>query len=211
MKLEGHTGYVTSVSFSPDGSRIVSGSGDKTVQLWDSHTGAELMRMEGHTDSMMSVSFSPDGSRIVSGSRDNMVRVWDAAIEYAAMADNDSGSDSSESGYSNLFGSDDSDDSDDDERPHHPMVVPPDEACVICMDNLRDTSNGYAVMLKCGHYFHANCIKKWQNAGESKSEGYEEGVTFLQSGYQMPGKKCPLCREIAKDNTYADGILRLRF
>ena len=79
------------------------------------------------------------------------------------------------------------------------------------MEKLSDSSNGYVVMLKCGHYFNANCIKGWQNAGESKSEGYEEGVTFLQSGYQMPGKECPLCRAIAKDNTYTDGILRLRF
>ena len=205
--LEGHTGWVRSVSFSPDGSRIVSGSDDSSVRVWDASSGELLKVLDGHTSEVTSVSFSPDGSRIVSGSGDNSVRVWDlAAIEYAIMVDEDSGSNYWYS--SDLFGSDDSDD---DERPHHPMVVPPDETCVICMEGLRDTSNGYAVQLKCKHYFHANCIKRWQHAGESKSEGYEEGVTFLQSGYQMPGKKCPLCRYLATGNTYADGILRLRF
>ena len=172
-----------SVSFSPDGSRIVSGSQDNTVRVWDSQTGVELMKLEGHTSYVTSVSFSPDGSRIVSAG-DYTVRVWDA-IEYAAMADNDSGSDSSD-----LFGSDDSDD---DERPHHPMVVPPDEKCAICMDNLRDTSNGYAVMLKCGHYFHAECIEGWQKSGQRSSS------------------TCPLCRKKATANEYTDGILRLRF
>ena len=79
--LEGHTSYVWSVSFSPDGSRIASGSGDITVRVWDSQTGAELMKLEGHTDSVRSVSFSPDGSRIVSGSEDKTVRVWDVDPE----------------------------------------------------------------------------------------------------------------------------------
>jgi hypothetical protein len=93
------------------------------------------------------------------------------------------------------------------------MVVAPDEDdyCVICMEVLNRSSKGYVVRLNCGHYFHAVCIKQWQNAGESTFEGYEEGVSFLQSGYQMPGIKCPVCRHLATDNTYADGILRLRF
>ena len=77
--LEGHTGWVNSVSFSGDGSRIVSGSGDKTVRVWDAVSGeCVLGPLEGHTRWVMSVSFSGDGLRIVSGSSDNTVRVWDA-------------------------------------------------------------------------------------------------------------------------------------
>ena len=67
--LEGHTCGCGSVSFSGDGSRIVSGSGDKTVRVWDAVSGeCVLGPLEGHTDGVSSVSFSGDGSRIVSGS-----------------------------------------------------------------------------------------------------------------------------------------------
>ena len=71
---------MSSVSFSPDGTRIVSGSGDKTVRVWDALSGqCVLGPLEGHTDWVRSVSFSPDGTRIVSGSYDKTVRVWDAS------------------------------------------------------------------------------------------------------------------------------------
>jgi WD40 repeat protein len=78
MILEGHTDGVESVAFSPDGSRIVSGSNDHTVRVWDAVLGATLHTLEGHTDRVTSVTFSLDGSRIVSGSNDHTVRVWDA-------------------------------------------------------------------------------------------------------------------------------------
>ncbi|KIK44915.1 hypothetical protein CY34DRAFT_584968 [Suillus luteus UH-Slu-Lm8-n1] len=78
--ISGHTDSVWSVSFSPDGTRIVSGSRDSTIRMWDAATGLPLGEpFRGHTSSVWSVSFSPDGTRIVSGSRDSTVRVWDAA------------------------------------------------------------------------------------------------------------------------------------
>ena len=79
LVLKGHESNVMSVAFSPDGSRIVSGSVDSTVRLWDVASGEELAVLKGHEGSVMSVAFSPDGSRIVSGSWDNTVRLWDAA------------------------------------------------------------------------------------------------------------------------------------
>ncbi len=75
-RMEGHTGSVLSVSFSPDGKFIASGSGDNTVRLWDVSSGKEIRRMEGHTDWVRSVSFSPDGKFIASGSEDGTVRIW---------------------------------------------------------------------------------------------------------------------------------------
>ena len=74
--LDGHTYEVTSVAFSTDGMRIVSGSLDKSVRVWDASTGAELTRLNGHTKYVTSVAFSTDGMRIVSGSWDESVRVW---------------------------------------------------------------------------------------------------------------------------------------
>ena len=49
LTLKGHTGSVWSASFSPDGSRIVTGSRDKTAKVWDAKTGAELLTLKGHT------------------------------------------------------------------------------------------------------------------------------------------------------------------
>lgn len=75
-----HEGAVTSVAFSPDGTRIVSGSSDRTVRLWDAHNGKPIgAPLEGHTLQVLSVAFSPDGTRIVSGSLDKTLRLWDAS------------------------------------------------------------------------------------------------------------------------------------
>ena len=66
------------MAFSADGKRIVSGSEDKTVKVWDADKGTETLTLKGHTDAVNSVAFSADGKRIVSGSEDKTVKVWDA-------------------------------------------------------------------------------------------------------------------------------------
>ncbi|KIJ41772.1 hypothetical protein M422DRAFT_171792 [Sphaerobolus stellatus SS14] len=77
FQLQGHTDWVSSVSFSPDGRYIASGSGDQTVHLWSVETGMPVDQpYEGHTKSVNSVSFSPDGRYIASGSDDGTVCLW---------------------------------------------------------------------------------------------------------------------------------------
>jgi len=80
LPLRGHAGGVTSVAFSPDGRRIVSGSDDKTLKVWDVSTGQETFTLKGHAEAVTSVAFSPDGRRIVSGSDDKTLKVWDASM-----------------------------------------------------------------------------------------------------------------------------------
>ena len=77
--LRGHSLAVYSVAFDRAGLRIVSGSMDKTVRVWDAASGAELACLRGHDREVKSVAFDREGRRIVSGSQDNTVRVWDAA------------------------------------------------------------------------------------------------------------------------------------
>jgi WD40 repeat protein len=64
------------VAYSPDGSKITSGSWDKTVKIWDAESGRELLTLEGHASRVRSVAYSPDGRRIVSGSDDNTLKIW---------------------------------------------------------------------------------------------------------------------------------------
>ena len=79
LSVGGHGKQVASAAFSPDGSRIVTASSDKTARVWDAATGKEIAVLRGHEDEVTSAAFSPDGSRIVTASWDKTARIWDAA------------------------------------------------------------------------------------------------------------------------------------
>ena len=77
--FEGHSGFVVSVAFSPDGALVVSGSDDKTVKLWRASTGSLIKTLGQHEKPITSVAFSPDGTRVLSASDDKTMKLWDMA------------------------------------------------------------------------------------------------------------------------------------
>src|SRR5258705_323267 len=77
MTLIGHSDLVQAVAPSPDGGLLASASSDKTIKLWDPHTGEHLRTLEGHSSWVTSVAFSPDGGLLASGSDDKTIKLWD--------------------------------------------------------------------------------------------------------------------------------------
>ena len=102
-KYNAHSDYICSVAYSPDGTKIVSGSDDQTIKVWDAgafwgpkrqnthlaSADASLVclaatlelkatKEDAHSRVINSVAYSPDGTKIVSGSGDQTIKVWDA-------------------------------------------------------------------------------------------------------------------------------------
>ncbi|KAF2679408.1 hypothetical protein K458DRAFT_116012 [Lentithecium fluviatile CBS 122367] len=76
--FEGHSSAVCSVAFSHDSTRLASASYDRTVKVWDAHSGECLSTLEGHSSAVRSVAFSYDSTRLASASDGRTVKVWDA-------------------------------------------------------------------------------------------------------------------------------------
>ena len=74
--LEGHSGPVLDVTFSPDGKRILSASKDRTARVWDATTGKQVGQFNGHRSRVNSVAFSPNGDLAVTASDDMTARLW---------------------------------------------------------------------------------------------------------------------------------------
>jgi len=75
--LKGHKQQVFSVSYSPDGGTLASGSVDETIKLWDLKTCKERATLKGHKGDVISVAFSPDGKTLASGSWDKTIKLWE--------------------------------------------------------------------------------------------------------------------------------------
>ena len=70
---------VLALAFSPDGTRLASGSKDNTVRLWDNASDSESTVLQKHTGWTNVLAFSPDGKILASGSTDKTVQLWDTA------------------------------------------------------------------------------------------------------------------------------------
>jgi WD40 repeat protein len=75
--LPGHTSWIWSVAFSPDGQYLASTSYDQTVKVWDLRTGKCLRTLQEHTASVVAVSFSPNGQHLATGGFDQTIKVWE--------------------------------------------------------------------------------------------------------------------------------------
>lgn len=76
--LEGHKKVISSLSFSRDGQRLVSGSWDESVRVWSVKTGKPVTTLSEHTDWVFAVVFSRDGKRLASASQ-HSIRRWNPA------------------------------------------------------------------------------------------------------------------------------------
>lgn len=75
--MRGHSSWLFSSVFSPDGKLLLTAGADGTARLWDASTGAERTVLHGHTDKVSGGVFSRDGSLALTWSRDKTARVWE--------------------------------------------------------------------------------------------------------------------------------------
>ena len=79
--LHGHNHFVSSLALNSDNTKLVSGSWDKTIRLWDIPTSKSDLIFKGHTKDVLSVAFSHDERLIFSGSMDNSLKYWNTKGE----------------------------------------------------------------------------------------------------------------------------------
>jgi len=75
-EFEGHTGEVFAVALTPDGSKLITGSSDKTLVIWDAQSSQPLQTLKGHNGAVNALSLNATGNLLVSGGADASVRVW---------------------------------------------------------------------------------------------------------------------------------------
>ncbi len=75
---KGNSTHIWSIGYAPERNKLVAGSYDYKIKVWDVATQEKELQLEGHKKSTLPVAFSPDEKYIVSGSLDRTVKVWNA-------------------------------------------------------------------------------------------------------------------------------------
>ena len=78
LSLQTDYSFVRAIAITPDGTKMVSGLGDKSLIVWDMKTGTPLKTLTGHKGSVDAVAITPDGKQIVSASTstDSTIKIW---------------------------------------------------------------------------------------------------------------------------------------
>ena len=85
MTLKGHNDYVDALDFSRDGKTLATGSGDKTVRLWDVQSGKELAVLNGHTNPLRYVAFMSENENLASADWNGELRLWKLGSEWESV------------------------------------------------------------------------------------------------------------------------------
>ena len=78
LDYSGHNGAVWTMSWSPDGTALVSAGSDIRIRVWKADNGTRICSYDGHQGTVFVVAWSPDGTRIASGGADSTTHIWDA-------------------------------------------------------------------------------------------------------------------------------------
>ena len=69
---------MTNCCFNKNGDKFITGSYDRTCQIWDTETGNLLHKLEGHKNAVYAMAFNvPYGDKILTGSFDTTAKLWD--------------------------------------------------------------------------------------------------------------------------------------
>lgn len=74
-----HPGEITSLAFSSDGSRTVTGGRDRLARIWNAKTGKRLRELRGHRGQVLDVAIAPGGNEVATASTDGTARIWETA------------------------------------------------------------------------------------------------------------------------------------
>jgi RNA polymerase sigma factor (sigma-70 family) len=88
--IQAPEGTLTSVAYSPDGKRLLTGCYDRSAKLWDVASGRIVRVLHGHEGLVRSVAFGPDSRTVATGSLDETVKLWDLVTgrELATLGSN---------------------------------------------------------------------------------------------------------------------------